>query len=234
MKIHHLNCGILQAPGGPPAACHCLLVECGQRVVLIDTGVGARERVPAQAVEAAGFQFHENLRAVHQVPQLSDIVLTHGDPDHAGGLADFPQVPVHLAQEELAALQAGDPRYAADQFCHQPHWRPHGGSRQRWFGLEARRLFPDAPLYLIALFGHTPGHCGVAVELGERWLLHVGDAYYLRAELDEEHHPVDLLASRNAVDDALRRHSLAQLRRLAACHPEVEMVGTHDFSEFPC
>lgn len=233
MTIHHLNCGILQAPGGPPAACHCLLVEYGSRVVLIDTGVGARERVPGQPREEAGFQFHERLRAVHQVPELSDIVLTHGDPDHAGGLADFPNVPVHVSQEELAAVQAGGERYAPDQFYHQPHWRPHGRSSQRWFGLEARPLLPEVPIYLIPLFGHTLGHCGVAVQQGERWLLHVGDAYYLRAELNDEHHPVDLLASRNAVDDALRRQSLAQLRRLAARHPEVAMMGYHDFSEFP-
>lgn len=45
MKIRHLNCGILQAPGGPAAACHCLLLEWGPRLVLVDTGVGPRERV---------------------------------------------------------------------------------------------------------------------------------------------------------------------------------------------
>ena len=80
------------------------------------------------------------------------------------------------------------------------------------------------------LFGHTLGHCGVAIQQGERWLLHVGDAYSLRAELESDEHPVSQLAALRADDDSLRRHSLEQLRRLAAAG--VEMLGYHDFSEF--
>jgi len=38
-----------------------------------------------------------------------------------------------------------------------------------------------------------------------RWLLHVGDAYYLRVELSTDDHPVTV----------------------------VELFGYHDFSEFP-
>jgi glyoxylase-like metal-dependent hydrolase (beta-lactamase superfamily II) len=87
---------------------------------------------------------------------------------------------------------------------------------------------------LVPLFGHTLGHCGVAVRQGSRWLLHVGDAYYLRAELGADEHPVSGLAAARADDDALRRATLAELRRLARDHAgEVEMVGYHDGSEFP-
>ena len=61
---------------------------------------------------------------------------------------------------------------------------------------------------LIPLFGHTLGHCGVAVQQGERWLLHVGDAYYLRDELSEDLHPVSAFAAQCADDDSDRRVSL--------------------------
>lgn len=181
--------------------------------------------MPAQAIEAAGFQFHPHLTARHQITgPVTDIILTHGDPDHAGGLADFPEATVHISQEEFAAIQAGHPRYSPAQFQHGPRWQIHPPGSQRWFGLEARPI-PGLPIHLIPLFGHTLGHCGVAVDND---LLHVGDAYYLRIELSDDQHPIHQLTAQNAVDDRQRRHSLAQLRALAG---QVQMFGYHDFSE---
>ncbi|WP_050028814.1 MBL fold metallo-hydrolase [Verrucomicrobium sp. BvORR034] len=249
MKIHHLNCGILHAPPGPKASCHCLLIEHEGRLVLVDTGIGLEdikrplERIGPFAIRAAGFQFHEELTAARQVAGLgfrvgdvTDIVLTHGDHDHVGGLADFPAAKVHVAAEELAQIESGNGRYSAAQFAHGPLWVVHGVSSERWFGLEARRmaLVPGCDIYLVPLFGHTLGHCGVAVQVGERWLLHVGDAYYLKVELSMDDHPVSALAAMRAEDDGLRRASLAELRRLVKDNAaEVDLVGYHDFSEFP-
>jgi glyoxylase-like metal-dependent hydrolase (beta-lactamase superfamily II) len=171
-----------------------------------------------------------------RVEDLTDIVLTHGDPDHAGGLADFPSAAVHVSAEELARQEAGHVRYSQAQFAHRPRWVAHPSSAERWFGLEARPLplFAGVDALLVPLLGHTLGHCGVAVRHEGRWLLHVGDAYYLRAELMADDHPVSALATLRADDDALRRASLAELRRLARDHSaEIEMVGYHDFTEFP-
>jgi glyoxylase-like metal-dependent hydrolase (beta-lactamase superfamily II) len=95
-------------------------------------------------------------------------------------------------------------------------------------------LVAGAEAFLVPLFGHTLGHCGVAVRAGDRWILHVGDAYYLRAELSTDDHPVSALASLRADDDAMRRESLTVLRRLTKDHSgEVELFGYHDFTEFP-
>lgn len=89
-------------------------------------------------------------------------------------------------------------------------------------------------MFLVPLFGHTHGHCGVAVGRGGRWVLHVGDAYYLRVELETDGHPVSELARIRADDDARRRASLTELRRLVRDHAaEVELFGYHDFIEFP-
>lgn len=249
MKVHHLNCGVLHAPPNPQASCHCLLLERDGRLTLIDTGIGLQdiarpiERIGQPAIDAAGFQFHERLTAARQVERLgfqatdiTDIVLTHGDPDHAGGLADFPTAVVHLSAEEHARLGSGHWRYSADQFAHQPRWVTHQRSTEQWFGTEARPLplLAGTEAFLIPLFGHTLGHCGVAVRAGNRWLLHVGDAYYLRVELSADDHPVSALTTLRADDDALRRESLATLRRIARDHgAEVEMFGYHDFTEFP-
>ncbi len=258
-RVHHLNCGTLHVPPGPRAACHCLLIETdrGEGLALVDTGIGLEdvrrplERIGTEAIEAAGFQFDEAQTALRQIEAMGlrpeavrDIVLTHADPDHAGGLADFPWARVHISEEEHRSLTRGEPparlpRYSQPQFAHGPDWRAHAaenGTTRDWFGLEARelRLSIGAEALLVPLFGHTHGHCGVAVRTQGRWVLHAGDAYYLRAELERDDHPVSALAAARADDDAMRRASLEHLRTLARDHAsELEMFGYHDFGEFP-
>jgi hypothetical protein len=99
-------------------------------------------------------------------------------------LSDFPNGRVHIAAEELAAINAGHWRYREPQFTHGVHWREYTAGQRTWHGLKARP---------------------VPVELDDAWLLHVGDAYYLRLELTSDHHPVSQLAAQRAVDDAQRR-----------------------------
>jgi len=247
--IHHINCGTLVVPPYPTVVCHCLLLQEGCQLALIDTGIGLQDvqnpvaRLGQPLIDMAGFQFHESDTAVRRIEALGlspadvrHIILTHGDPDHAGGLADFPSADVHISEEEFTHLESGHWRYVPPQFTHGPHWKTHRRSDRRWFGLEARPLeigFTSEVL-LIPLFGHTLGHCGVAIQQGDRWLLHAGDAYYLRAELTINNHPVSQLAAQRADDDEQQRASLEQLRCLLRDHSdEVEIVGYHDLGELP-
>jgi glyoxylase-like metal-dependent hydrolase (beta-lactamase superfamily II) len=158
------------------------------------------------------------------------------DPDHAGGLADFPQAQVHVSEEEHTHALSGHWRYVPAQFANGPNWKAYPPSTRSWYGLEARpvELDFDSEVLLIPLFGHTLGHCGVAVQQGTRWLLHAGDAYYLRVELTQDNHPVSQFAAARADDDAQRRESLEQLRRLVRDHAdEIDVFGYHDITELP-
>jgi glyoxylase-like metal-dependent hydrolase (beta-lactamase superfamily II) len=181
-KIHHVNFGTMQAiPVDPNSitACHCLVLEDVNGLVLVDTGLGLiemqhpKERFGESLLNTWGFTIDEGLTAIRQLQNrgydpadVKHIIITHLDVDHAGGLRDFPHATVHLAAEELANLDARNPRYLYNQFDHGPKWQTHGKSSERWFGLEARDLGLglSSAAKLIPLFGHSRGHCGVAIQ----------------------------------------------------------------------
>jgi hypothetical protein len=70
MRIHHLNCGTLcphgarlingedgwLAPGR--IVCHCLLIEVGDGLVLLDTGFGTEDTRNPRQLGAAGWLLH--------------------------------------------------------------------------------------------------------------------------------------------------------------------------------
>ncbi|MDA7979143.1 MAG: MBL fold metallo-hydrolase [Pirellulales bacterium] len=245
--IRHANFGWLHKPPLPPACCHCLIVQAGHRVVLVDTGIGTHDiaqpdrRIGREAIAAAGFIFIDSVTAKSCLEQagfgvsaVTDIVLTHCDPDHVGGLSDFPEATVHVSSEERANLDSDNSRYSPAQFTHGPHWRLYETDDSEFFGLRSRRVKTsiDTDIRMVPLFGHTLGHCGVAIKSQDRWTFHVGDAYYLRAELTDDKHPIAQLAMMRADDDRLRRESLDSLRRLSK-QPNVDLCGYHDTSELP-
>ncbi|WP_231951610.1 MBL fold metallo-hydrolase [Nocardia terpenica] len=200
VRIHHLNCGSM----GMGMVDHCLLVETRTSLVLVDTGFGLDcVRNPGRMVGPnrffLGVRPVEHETAYRQIQALGydpadvgHILLTHLDLDHAGGLADFPDAVVHVHGPEFRAATAGRTlserlRYRAVQWAHGPKWMVNeidGG--EDWFGFRAVRDLPGLPpeILVIPLPGHTRGHAGVAVDTGNGWLLHAGDAFYLSSEID--------------------------------------------------
>lgn len=184
--------------------CHCLLIESRDGLVLVDTGLGTADvQAPTRRL-GAGFialarprlRMEETalyqLRALGYSPRdLRHIVVTHLDLDHAGGLADFPEAQVHVfAAEHRAATERATRyeriRYRPVQFHHGVQWAVHGEDGEHWFGFRGLRALPGSgdDVLLVPLPGHTRGHCGVAVNTGRGWLLHAGDAYFFRDEMN--------------------------------------------------
>ena len=166
---------------------------------------------------------------------MRHIVLTHLDIDHAGGLSDFPTAQVHVLDvEHAAAMQprtrTEKHRYRPQQWEHHPRWAIHGARGEPWMGFESVETIGD--VLLVPLPGHTRGHAGVAVRIGDRWLLHCGDAYVFHAEVDQMPWcPLGLRTFQRlvAVDDDARRHNQARLRELHRSHgSEVRLFCAHD------
>ncbi len=256
-RIHHLNCATMR----PPAArlrlmpdrlvAHCLLLERPEGLVLVDTGLGARDvadpkRLGPGFARMVGAALEPAETALAQVQALGldpadvrDVVLTHLDLDHAGGVADFPTARVHVAAAELrAAQERRSPREKGRYLPVQwraATWAAHDlAAGEDWFGLRAVPVLGDDVL-LVPLPGHTRGHAGVAVRRPDGgWLLHCGDAYFFHGELRTPRScPVGLRAFQSVVqmDRAARHDQQDRLRRLHLSHPEVTMFSAHDAVE---
>jgi glyoxylase-like metal-dependent hydrolase (beta-lactamase superfamily II) len=101
---------------------------------------------------------------------------------------------VHVYAEEMRALEspidnAERTRYRGIQFAHGPQWTSYADLGEKWFGFDAVRELKGLPpeILLIPLAGHTRGHAGIAINTGEKWLLHAGDAYFFHGEIDPFH-----------------------------------------------
>jgi glyoxylase-like metal-dependent hydrolase (beta-lactamase superfamily II) len=260
--IHHLSCGTMCPHGGRlisgegsvagPAriVCHCLLVESADGLVLIDTGFGLddmRNTRQLGRIFEALFRprSDDSETAIEQVRALGfepadvrHVVATHLDVDHAGGLPDFPQAEVHVFGPELDAAMNPSlrerERYVAAHWGHGPKWVRHEVEGDAWQGFESVRVLPGAEpeILLIPLVGHTRGHTGVAVKHDDRWLLHCGDAYFNRGEVQTPPQCPPVLRAfeaLNSVDNAKRKHNAERLRELArSSAAEVELFCAHD------
>jgi len=262
-RIHHLNCGTMcpacqclinghgswRQPG--QLVCHCLLLETGEGLVLVDTGLGShdldapRQRLgreyltlfrPALAREETAIA---QVRALgHDPRDVRHIITTHLDLDHAGGLADFPHAAVHVLAPELRQILQPTLRdrlrFRSAQFDHKPRWVMHERPDQRWFGFEALRVLPALGdhLLMVPLIGHTKGHVGVAVRENDGWLLHCGDAYYHHSQISQAPAmPKGLALFEQAVQTypRQRRQNLDRLRALAHDHGDaVTLFCAHD------
>lgn len=195
MRVHHLSCGAFSPPLVESLVCHVLLCETPDGLVLVDTGLGLADHAdPAARMgpsrHALRPVMNPTTAAVLQLQALgfapgdvSDVVLTHLDFDHIGGLSDFPDATVHTtADEHAAAVTSPDAldrrRYRPAQWAHGPAWQLHVGPGDMWRdGLTGHEVLPG--ITLVPMPGHSRGHAAVAVDAGEQGLIvHAGDAAF--------------------------------------------------------
>lgn len=241
MAIHFLNCFTCsaRAPSDWHTGALCLLIETDQGLVLVDTGPGQEDYLHKTGIMRA-FQvvtkvpLNPNEAAVRQVEALGyspeavrHIVLTHMHFDHCGGLPDFPEAKVHLHRREYESF-VGWPRgwtdlaYVRRHIAHRPEFVLYDHRGESWADLPAIRL-PFVPeMWLVPLFGHTRGHCGVAVQVDSGWLFHVGDAAPIGLG---EYAPAWLV-------NLVLGPQTPRLREFRAAHPDVRITTGHVWLDF--
>jgi len=166
------------------------------------------------------------------------IVATHLDPDHTGGLADFPDAEVHVFAPELEAARHPSlrerPRYQSARWEHGPHWVEHETGGDHWFGFESVRIMPglNEEIALVPLIGHTRGHAAVALNADGGWMMHCGDAFFDRRELDTPPScppMLRLFQNLTAADNTARKANRERLRELSERHGEdIDILCSHD------
>ena len=261
MRVTELNCGTGRPPGcrllrvmPREMICRVLLVEADDELLLVDTGLGREDvRCPRKrlgwARRSLGLRLreeetaHARLRHLGLNPDaVGHIVLTHLDLDHVGGLADFPEAQVHILGVEAAAAAKratiGERfRYRPAQLADQSRWKLYDEADvEPWCDVAAIKVQTSRSLdvRLVLLPGHTRGHCGVAIDLGDVWLLHVGDSYYSHLELDpaSASWPLNTFRRLVHVDPRAAARTLDALRSLRVrCADRVRMVCSHDPTE---
>ena len=269
LRIHHLNCMSLRPLGGrlidgragwferARFVSHCLLVETGDGLALIDTGLGLGDVLdPQQRLSGAMLslfkpQLRAEMTALRQIERMGfraadvrDIVLTHLDFEQAGGLDDFPRARVHLLLNERDHAFAQKSwldrqRYRPQQWSTRNRWvvyDPEAGG-EPWMGLKSVRALVGLPpeILILPLAGHTRGHAGVAVHGLTGWHLHAGDAFHDPRELNAKPRNrlgLRLLQSFMAADGRARADNTRRLRELHRHHPDITIFCSHDAASF--
>jgi len=253
LKVHHLNCGSF-CPRSPIlneiTHCHCLLIEDKNQLILIDTGIGKNHSSLLMEAQAsiAGVKHDQFLSAKEQILKLGfkvedvrQILVTHLDYDHAGGIFDFPTATVHLAKKELESAN----KLKNIMRYHKDLWRNHkkivtyDDFGENWNGLSCIQQLPGLPpeILMVPLFGHSAGHSGFAIEQKDsKPLFHVGDAYFNRIELKGglKSLQYQAFARLNCDNNTERVQNLEKVKQLSKNKKAVVFSShdPHDFNKF--
>ena len=206
------------------------MIRTGDRVLLVDTGFPKRylddpdgtgraeslddfgrlvsltaDNLPAAQLALAGID----------PADVTDLLITHGDIDHVGGIADFPQATLIVGRAEL---EGGRPRYYGS--ARPVAWPPGrvyhvvDGDEELLSGVE-----------IISTPGHSPGHLSLLVRLPVTGpILLAGDAISRPAELETGHN--------GGASDQEHAHESAERLLEIARREDALLVFGHDLEQW--
>jgi N-acyl homoserine lactone hydrolase len=214
---------------------HCYVLEHPDGLIAIDTGLREGVRVPRaqrrfvpRPIVAPEETIGARMRAKGLRPEdVSTVVVTHLDWDHAGGLGAFPnaKVMVHRPEYEFARSAMGRMRY-------QPRLWP-GDLRPALYDLEPVPYgpFPQSRaltngVQLVPLAGHSIAQVGVIVQSDHHAVLFAAD-HMLRADWFEEDYRAGNLLGLGIFFPELARETSRRIHRFTQDTPTV-LLPAHD------
>lgn len=184
------------------------LIDCGDEVILIDTGIpaGTPEEAPdSNSVAYTGNDICGYMEALEKMgykpEQVTKILLTHKHIDHSGELRSFPNAKVYVNNEELGATELQGLNNLV----------PVNFTDGIYYNFPESQKIRDG-IYFIKAKGHTKGNSIVIVENDGLFYMIHGDITYVDEALYENKLSVvfdDVVAARETLDrvrEFIRNH----------------------------
>ena len=186
-----------KADGSPdvkyPASLQNYLIDTGDEVILVDTGMPKETKDGGQAIMGTRIlDYVSALEALGYKPeQISKILVTHKHPDHTGELRSFPNAKIYISPEDADALKlTGDNVIRCEYTDGAYHNFPH-----------SQKIAEG--LYFIEAKGHTKGNSIVIAESDGLYYMMHGDVTYTDAALKANKLSIvfeDIKAARETLD----------------------------------
>jgi glyoxylase-like metal-dependent hydrolase (beta-lactamase superfamily II) len=206
---------------------------------IVDSGVEKKLRDDPKNAAIRGFLahfMHMELMKIHvplaewvaaQKQPLQGVLMTHLHLDHISGLADLPPgTPIYAGPKEASEhsfanmfLQPNADRELAGQ-APISEWQYQPDPDGRFAGVVD--VFGDGSLWAISVPGHTPGSTAYLARTPDGPVLLTGDACHTIYGWQNDVAPGSFTADHKA-----NEKSLAQLRKLAAEHPKLQVRLGH-------
>lgn len=177
---YHIN------PDNIPSPFQAVLLQQGERKILIDTGIGFLDEPMVFRGETYAFKgrLHQLLAQENvKKEDITDVIITHFHPDHIGGIftgngkLNFPNAKFHMHEDEWSFWHSpqSDNQPALFKLFIQNNISPLKNLNLHLIKGDFTELLPG--ITTVTTHGHTPGQIAITIQSNKEHLLYISDAF---------------------------------------------------------